>query len=98
MKPKFSLGRTLATPGALSALTEGGPSPAFFLDRHIQGDWGDICDEDKALNDSALVNGTRLLSAYTTLSGVRLYWLVTRSRLQMPPYVTWMGFSVVYSV
>lgn len=73
MKPKFSLGRTLATPGALSALTESGQSPAFFLDRHIQGDWGDICDEDKALNDSALVNGTRLLSAYTTLSGVRLY-------------------------
>lgn len=73
MQAKFNLGQTLATPGALSALTESGQSPAFFLDQHIQGEWGLVCDEDKALNDSALVNGTRLLSAYTTLSGVRLY-------------------------
>ncbi len=73
MKPKFSLGRILATPGALTALEESGESPGVLLNRHSQNDWGDLCDEDKALNDAALVNGARLLSAYTTLKGVRLY-------------------------
>lgn len=73
MQAKFNLGQTLATPGALAALEESGESPGSLLNRHSQGEWGDLCDEDKALNDAALVNGTRLLSAYTTLSGVRLY-------------------------
>jgi hypothetical protein len=73
MTPKFNLGRVVATPGALAALEDSGQTPAFFLDQHIQGDWGDICDEDRTLNDAALVDGSRLLSVYTTLKGVRLY-------------------------
>jgi hypothetical protein len=78
MHPKFSLGRVVATPGALNALEESGQSPALFLDRHIQGDWGDVCDEDKAVNDTALVDGSRLLSSYTTLKGVKL-WVITEA-------------------
>ena len=35
-KPKFQLGQTLATPGALKAMEEAGQYPGFFLDRHIQ--------------------------------------------------------------
>jgi hypothetical protein len=41
-RPKFTLGRTLATPGALRAIQEAGQSPAEFLDRHISGDWGKV--------------------------------------------------------
>jgi hypothetical protein len=78
MKPKFSLGRILATPGALTALEESGESPGVLLNRHSQNDWGDLCDEDKALNDAALVDGSRLLSAYTTLKGVKL-WIITEA-------------------
>jgi hypothetical protein len=78
MKPKFTLGRTLATPAALAALEESGQSSAFFLDQHIQGDWGDVCDEDKALNDSALVDGSRLLSSYTMRNGTKL-WVITEA-------------------
>ena len=37
---KFSLGRVLATPGALRAMEESGQEAAFFLDRHAIGDWG----------------------------------------------------------
>jgi hypothetical protein len=44
MKPKFQLGQTLATPGALKAMQEAGQSPGYFLDRHIQGDWGGAPD------------------------------------------------------
>jgi hypothetical protein len=78
VKPKFSLGQTLATPGALKALEESGQSPAFFLEKHVQGDWGTVDDEDKRANDQALVDGSRILSAYKTLKGERI-WVITEA-------------------
>jgi len=75
---KFPLGRVVATPDVLEALQEAGQSPAFFLDRHAVGDWGSVCEEDKRANDEALVHGGRLLSAYKTLKGVRL-WVITEA-------------------
>ena len=75
---KFAIGKTLATPGALEALEESGQSPAFFLDRHVQGDWGEVCDDDKMLNDQSLIDGSRLLSAYITLKGVKI-WIITEA-------------------
>ena len=77
-KQKFSLGQTLATPGALSALAESGQSPTEFLARHVQGDWGEVCDDDKGLNDQALTDGSRLLSAYQTHQGTKL-WIITEA-------------------
>jgi len=77
-RQKFSLGQVVATPGALKALEEAGQSPAFFLEKHAAGDWGTVNDEDKRLNDEALVTGGRLLSAYKTLRGVRL-WIITEA-------------------
>lgn len=78
MKLKFQLGQTVATPGALDALTDAGQSPVIFLSRHIQGDWGDLCDEDRQLNDQALIDGSRLLSAYRTAKGVKI-WIITEA-------------------
>jgi hypothetical protein len=78
MKPKFSLGQLVATPGALRALEEAGQSPGFFLDRHVVGDWGEVDAEDWRANDEALVSGERLLSAYTTLRGVKI-WIITEA-------------------
>ena len=77
-KPKFSLGQIVATPGALRALEEAGQSPAFFLDRHVVGDWGEVDADDKRANDEALVTGERLLSAYKTLRGVKI-WIITEA-------------------
>jgi hypothetical protein len=34
------------------------------LERHQRGDWGTVCDDDKAANDAALKDGDHLLSAY----------------------------------
>jgi hypothetical protein len=76
--PKFSLGQTVATPGALKAIEESGQTPDYFLDQHIQGNWGEVNAEDKHLNDQALVDGSRLLSAYRTLRGTRL-WIITEA-------------------
>jgi hypothetical protein len=76
--PKFPLSRTAATPGAMQALAESGQSPDFFLSRHQAGDWGEVGTEDGRLNDEALIQGGRVLSAYRTLRGVRL-WVITEA-------------------
>jgi hypothetical protein len=75
---KFSLGQAVGTPAALKAIAEAGQSPEFFLGKHVAGDWGEVCDEDKRLNDQALVDGSRLLSAYRTLRNVRI-WIITEA-------------------
>ncbi len=75
---KFSLGRIVATPGALHALHEAGQSADEFLVRHVTGDWGDLDDEDKSLNDAALIDGSRILSAYQTRKGECL-WIITEA-------------------
>jgi hypothetical protein len=43
---KFSLGQVVATPGALAALQATGERPLLFLQRHVQGDWGELDPED----------------------------------------------------
>jgi len=79
VRPKFSLGRTLATPGALRVIEAAGQSPAEFLDRHIIGDWGEVCAGDAAANDESLRDGSRILSAYRTSTGVRI-WIITEAK------------------
>jgi hypothetical protein len=76
MPPKFSLGQLVATPGALDVLAEESFWP--YIRRHASGDWGDVCDEDKAENELSLKHGFRLLSAYTLPSGDRI-WIITEA-------------------
>ena len=76
--PKFELGQVVATPGALEALEKSGQSPAAFLSRHARGDWGDLCEEDKQLNDQALLDGSRILSSYRTGNDERI-WIITEA-------------------
>jgi hypothetical protein len=76
--PLFPLGTLTATPGALATLVQSGQSPADFLARHVSGDWGDVGPEDRRLNNEALRGGTRLLSAYATANGVKL-WIITEA-------------------
>jgi hypothetical protein len=78
VRPKFDLGQVVATPEALRTLEESGQSPGFFLDQHVQGSWGEVDAEDKQANDQALVDGGRLLSAYRTLKGERV-WIITEA-------------------
>jgi len=73
----FSLGRIVATPGALAALEKVGKAPIDFLQRHARGDWGEaLCDEDKQANAQALKDGTRLLSSYKITPEQNL-WIIT---------------------
>ena len=73
---KFSLGQIVATPAALSVLQQAGTDPSSLLSRHVRGDWGDLCDEDKQLNDAAVDNGERLLSSYQ-LRDQQKVWVIT---------------------
>jgi|ERR1700677_870947 len=68
-KPLFDLGQLVATPGALAALEKSGQSPMDFLTRHVMGDWGDLCEEDRKENQFSLEKGFRLLSSYKTNAG-----------------------------
>ena len=76
--PLFSLGMVVGTPGAVDALEEAGQGPEEFLDRHVRGDWGDVPEADKHENDFSLQHGFRILSAYTTKAGERI-WVLTEA-------------------
>src|SRR5258708_5633804 len=72
----FSLGRIVATPGALDDLAEAKQNPAEFLARHACGDWGDLSADDVAENQFSLEQNGRLLSSYGTATGCKL-WIIT---------------------
>jgi hypothetical protein len=77
-KPKFRLGKLVATPGALAALTEAGQSPMHFVSRHLRGDWGECDEHDRQANEDALQSGDRIVSVYKTAKGVKL-WVITEA-------------------
>jgi len=77
-QPAFELGQIVATPGALAALKKAGQQPGEFLTRHINRDWGDLDEEDRKENEYSLEHGFRLLSAYKTNAGDRL-WIISES-------------------
>ena len=47
-----------------------------ILNRHFQGDWGEICEEDKGVNGEAMETGARLMSIYSTEGGTKV-WVIT---------------------
>jgi len=74
--PILELGRVVATPGALEALIAAGETGERYLFRHECGDWGDLCAEDREVNERALRLGQRILSEYRLSTGEKL-WIIT---------------------
>jgi hypothetical protein len=64
MAPLFSLGRVVATPGAIVLMEVARIDPVQLLQRHQSGDWGDLDAEDQRENDYAVDRWLRILSAY----------------------------------
>jgi hypothetical protein len=53
----FETGPIVSTMGIREIMlssTEAADTVQRCLDRHKNGDWGDLCDEDKEMNDQAL--------------------------------------------
>ena len=77
MLGKFETGRILTTCGVNQKVAEDKKFAEFCIKsfgRHINGDWGDLCDEDKAMNDSALAHGDdRIFSKYDYDENTSIY-------------------------
>ena len=76
--PLFPAGQIVATPGALALLEHANRSPLEFLSRHLRGDWGDLCQENKMENELSLKYGLRLLSSYPVTETEKL-WVITEA-------------------
>lgn len=81
---RFPLGQIVATTGALEACTREHLTSCLY--RHSRGDWGNVCAEDKVRNDQALIEGSRILSAYpidpskpSKGHGENCLWIITEA-------------------
>ena len=74
--PLFPLGRTVATPGVLDAIPA--KEITLAISRHERGDWGLVCEDDRAENELSLKEGFRLMSVYESGGGVR-FWIITEA-------------------
>ena len=71
----FQLGQLFMSRGVIVA----GIPVLPLVVRHAGGDWGDLSDDDRDLNERALAKGgERIFSAYN-LSGGRRVWIITEA-------------------
>jgi hypothetical protein len=71
------MGKLVATPAAIAFCDQHLISMISLVRRHLRGDWGDLSDHDKKANDRALVDGSRILSAYEFWQGK--VWIITEA-------------------
>ena len=69
--PRFDMGYIVGTPKFKLSLM---PDEAVVaLTRHAIGDWGDVCMQDKDMNDEAMDKGGRIISKYKSRKGKSFY-------------------------
>jgi hypothetical protein len=73
---KFKTGQIVTTANAHDHLPHDDILSGLL--RHVTGDWGDLNEDDRKENESALQNGRRLMSAYCAGNGVK-FWIITES-------------------
>ena len=78
-RPLFHLGQIVATPDALRLLEQSNADVIDLLMRHAKGDWGVVCAADARSNDRAVVDGTRILSAYKLGARREHLWIITEA-------------------
>ena len=79
MTIRFDPGRCCATPAALHELAVHYVLADDLLDRHVNGDWGDLSDDDRMSNERALVECDRILSCYR-VEGLKIYVITEADR------------------
>ena len=70
------LGQCRATHGAIHALAANDTAALVLIVQHANGQWGELSDHDKQMNDAALEDGSRILSSYRLEDGTKL-WVIT---------------------
>jgi hypothetical protein len=80
--PDFKLYvRTMVTdPHGVSRPTALPGPPRAYLARHAAGDWGDLDEPDRRMNELALRHDERILSAYALTDGTRIYVITEADR------------------
>ena len=77
------LGKTVMTSGVNNKIAESekfAREIKICMEKYITCDWGDLCNEDKEMNDNALRNGNdRILAAYDTPEG-KIYIITEHDR------------------
>lgn len=73
----FKLGKTVITVNAKERLDSESVAKVL-LDRYVNCDWGELCEEDKQTNEEALKYGGRLFGAYSDVNGTR-FWIITEA-------------------
>ncbi|CAD7774312.1 hypothetical protein BLFGPEAP_01092 [Candidatus Methanoperedenaceae archaeon GB50] len=80
MPAKFNPGKIVATQKVVEKIKTDPDFASFVshsLQRHLAGDWGDLCQEDKKENEFSLKNNLRLLSAYKKAN--TKIWIITEA-------------------
>ena len=72
----FPLGQTVISANAQDCLQL--EDVYTSIQRHAQGDWGEVCPEDAAENELSLKEGFRLMSVYRDRKGTR-FWIITEA-------------------
>jgi hypothetical protein len=76
---KFNPGQLAVTSGVNDLIADNeefARHVQLSLKRHLAGDWGDVCDDDRVVNELALQNGERLFSVYKK-EGLPTIWIIT---------------------
>jgi hypothetical protein len=74
----FDTGYIVRTPGALLALIDAQVSETSLIDRHMSGDFGELCTEDETQNRRAIECGGRVFSSYAVTPSVKV-WVITEA-------------------
>lgn len=79
LEPRFKLGNIYATAGVTAWAERNEIDLTRLLRQHHCGQWGDLDADDKAANESALADGTRIFSSYKT-SNRKIYVITEADR------------------
>jgi hypothetical protein len=76
--PRFAHGRLVMTHSVRVLIQRTRLDVLSILQRHLAGDWGDLPEEDRKSNETALRTGDRLFSVYHVNADVTL-WIITEA-------------------
>ena len=72
----------MVTNAASEAIDEIGCRPADVSWRYVQGDWGDLPDEDKLANEYALWLDYELVGCHPLPDGTKIYMITDAKRTE----------------
>ena len=81
--PKFSVGQLVITNTIHTRIAKDEEFARFInlsIQRHMAGDWGELCDDDRVANEEALKHGSRLFSVYKAKGMPKIYIITEADR------------------